>query len=71
MSTTILATGFLRLPQVLALVPISKTSWWEGCKDGRFPKPVKLGPRTTAWRAEDIAALVQSLGNPDSAPKSK
>lgn len=71
MSTTIPATGFLRLPQVLALVPISKTSWWEGCKDGRFPKPVKLGPRTTAWRAEDIAALVQSLGNPDSAPKSK
>lgn len=71
MSTTIPATGFLRLPQVLALVPISKTSWWEGCKDGRFPKPVKLGPRTTAWRAEDIAALVQSLGNPDSDPKSK
>lgn len=71
MSTTIPATGFLRLPQVLALVPISKTSWWEGCKDGRFPKPVKLGPRTTAWRAEDIAALVQSLGNPDSDPKNK
>ena len=63
MSTTIPATGFLRLPQVLALFPISKTSWWEGCKEGRFPKPVKLGPRTTAWKAEDIAALVQSLGN--------
>jgi predicted DNA-binding transcriptional regulator AlpA len=71
MSTTIPPTGFLRLPQVLALVPISKTSWWEGCKDGRFPKPVKLGPRTTAWRAEDIAALVQSLGNPNSDTKSK
>ena len=65
------ATGFLRLPQVLALFPISKTSWWEGCKDGRFPKPVKLGPRATAWRAEDIAALVQSLGNPNSDTKSK
>ena len=65
------ATGFLRLPQVLALFPISKTSWWEGCKEGRFPKPIKLGPRTTAWRAEDIAALVQSLGNPNSDTKSK
>ena len=55
-------TGFLRLPQVLALVPISKSAWWEGCKTGRFPKPIKLGSRTTAWRAEDIAALVQQLG---------
>ena len=54
-------TGFLRLPQVLALVPISKSAWWEGCKAGRFPKPVKLAPRTTAWRAEDIAALVKQL----------
>ena len=66
MSATIPSTGFLRLPQVLALVPISKSSWWEGCKSGRFPKAVKLGPRTTAWRAEDIAALVETLGNPDS-----
>ena len=57
------AYGFLRLPQVLAIIPISKSVWWEGCKTGRFPKPVKLGPRTTVWRAEDIAALVQRLGN--------
>lgn len=56
-------TGLLRLPQVLALIPIGRSSWWRGCKEGRYPKPVKLGPRTTVWRAEDIAALVQSLGN--------
>ena len=62
MNTSIPATGFLRLPQVLNIVPISKSAWWEGCKTGRFPKPVKLGPRTTAWKAEDIAALVQQLG---------
>ena len=65
MFTTIPTYGFLRLPQVLALIPISKSAWWEGCKTGRFPKPVKLGPRTTAWRAEDIAALVKRLGNSD------
>ena len=50
--TTIPKVGFLRLPQVLQLVPLSKSAWWEGCKTGRFPKPVKLGPRTTVWRAE-------------------
>ena len=54
--------GFLRLPQVLAIVPISKSAWWEGCRTGRYPKPVKLGLRTTAWRVEDIAELVRSLG---------
>ena len=62
MNASIPATGFLRLPQVLHIVPISKSAWWEGCKNGRFPKPVKLGPRTTAWKAEDIAALVKQLG---------
>lgn len=57
--------GFLRLPQVLAIFPISKSSWWEGCRTGRYPKPIKLGPRTTVWRAEDIAAFVQSFGKPE------
>jgi predicted DNA-binding transcriptional regulator AlpA len=55
------AAGFLRLRQVLEIIPVSKSVWWEGCKTGRFPKPVKLGPRTTAWKVEDINALVKTL----------
>ena len=35
----------LLLPQVLALIPVSRSAWWAGCKSGRYPKPVKLGPR--------------------------
>jgi predicted DNA-binding transcriptional regulator AlpA len=58
------ATGFLRLPQVLALIPVGKSTWWRGCRSGRFPTPVKLGPRTTAWRAEDIAALMACFDKP-------
>ena len=54
--------GFLRLPQILAIIPISKSAWWEGCRTGRFPKPVKLGPRTTVWRAEEIVAFIGSIG---------
>lgn len=53
--------ALLRLPQVLALIPVSRSAWWAGCKSGRYPKPVKLGPRTTAWRAADIAALLERL----------
>ena len=56
-------TGFMRLPQILQLIPVSKSTWWQGCRDGRFPKPVKLGPKTTAWRSEDIAALIERIGS--------
>ena len=51
----------LRLPQVLKIIPISKSAWWQGCKDGRYPKPIKLGPRTTVWKASDISAFMRQL----------
>ncbi|MEZ5895295.1 MAG: AlpA family phage regulatory protein [Parvularculaceae bacterium] len=56
-------TGFVRLKQILAPrgpIPISKSTWWAGVKDGRFPKPMKLGARTTVWRAEDIQSLIEN-----------
>lgn len=58
---TLPETGFLRLRSILAPagpIPVSKSTWWAGVKDGRFPKPVKLGSRITVWRAEDIRALI-------------
>lgn len=58
---TLPQTGFLRLPQVLQFVPVGKSTWWAGVKSGRFPHSVKLGPRTTAWRCEDIHKLLESL----------
>lgn len=51
-------TGFVRLAQILKVHPVSKSTWWAGVKSGRFPKPVKLSPRCTAWRVEDIRALI-------------
>ena len=50
--------GFVRLPVVIHVMGIGKTTWWCGVREGRFPKPVKLGPRTSAWRVEDIRALI-------------
>ncbi len=61
--TILPATGFLRLKQFIpGIIPISKSGWWSGVKSGRFPAPVKLGPRTTAWRVEDIRALIEKVG---------
>jgi len=56
-------TGLLRLRQIIAPhgpLPISKSTWWAGVKDGRFPQPLKLGARVTVWRAEDIRELIQN-----------
>ncbi len=65
-------TGFVRLPQIIgdkkaeppipAIIPVSKSTWWKGVRTGRYPASVRtLGPRITAWRVEDIRALVDSL----------
>ena len=55
------AVGYVRLPQILKIFPVSKSAWWEGCRSGVFPKPVKLGSRTSAWRVEDIRALMERI----------
>lgn len=51
-------TGFVRLPQILSLIPISRSAWWAGVREGKFPKGIKLGSKTTVWRVEDIRALI-------------
>lgn len=64
--TTFPRIGLVRLAQILAPVgpiPVSKSTWWQGVKDGRFPKPQKLGPRTTVWKVEDIRALFEDQSN--------
>jgi predicted DNA-binding transcriptional regulator AlpA len=55
-------TGLVRLSEILAPrgpIPVGRTTWWQGVKDGRYPKPLKLGPRITVWRAEEIQRLVK------------
>lgn len=63
-SATLPETGFVRLRQILAVIPICKSSWWNGVRNGRFPAPVRPSPfgRTTVWRAEDIHALIAGAG---------
>lgn len=53
-------TRLLRLPDVLAIFPVSRSSWWDGVRKGRYPAGIKLGPKTTAWRLSDIEALIAS-----------
>lgn len=65
-------TGFFRINQIIgdkksqppipALIPISRSSFWAGVKEGRYPQPIKLGKRCTAWRVEEIYAYIESVG---------
>ena len=51
----------LRLPQVLERFPVCKSKWWAGVKLGDYPQPIRLGPRCTMWRAEDIDQLISDV----------
>ena len=73
--TSIPETGFLRLSQILGnpksnpptppIIPISKSSWWQGVSSGRYLAPLKLSPRVTVWRIEDIREMIARLGDVD------
>lgn len=54
--------ALLRLATIIGpsgLIPVSRSTWWAGVKSGRYPAPVKLGARAVAWRASDIASLIE------------
>ena len=75
--TDIYEIGFLRLNQIIgdntsnpsipALIPIGKFTWWAGVKSGRFPQPIKFGPRMTVWRVEDIKAFIEKISSKNKA----
>lgn len=64
-------TGFLRLSQIIgkpdedppipAIIPVGKSTWWAGVKKGRYPPAVKISSGCTAWRVEDIRALIERV----------
>ena len=62
-------TGYLRLSQIIgdkkhnipAIIPVGRTTWLEGVKKGDYPQPVKLSPRTVAWKVDDILRLIDDL----------
>jgi predicted DNA-binding transcriptional regulator AlpA len=68
MTSPLPEAGFLRLPQVLRLFPVGRSTWWAGVKSGRYPKPVKIGERCTAWRVEDLRELMEQVSTKQVTP---
>ncbi len=60
-------TGYVRLRQIIGnpkvgippIIPVSKSTWWAGVKSGRFPQPIKLSERVTAWSVTSIRDLIE------------
>ncbi len=71
--------GFVRLnqiignpnanPPILGLIPISRSGWFQGVKEGRFPKPVKPTSRVSMWRVDDIRRLIDELSGQNDEPE--
>jgi predicted DNA-binding transcriptional regulator AlpA len=62
-SSALPEVGFVRLPQILSVLPIGKSTWWAGVRSGRFPPPTKLGSRISVWEAQAIRGLLTSLAD--------
>ena len=54
---------FLRLPQVMEAVGLKKSSIWNGVKEGKFPKQIKLSPKVSVWKKSDIDNWIQEQIN--------
>ena len=48
-------------PPIPAIIPVSKSTWWDGVKTGKFPAPLRITPGTVAWRWADIGALIDAI----------
>ncbi|MFM7255129.1 MAG: helix-turn-helix transcriptional regulator [Betaproteobacteria bacterium] len=62
------AEQLLRLPEVLRLFPVSRSSWYVGVRAGNFPAPVRIGARSVAWRLGDVQALIDTCAQTDIEP---
>ncbi len=68
-------TGFLRISQIVgdpkaeppvpSVIPVGRSTWWAGVKSGIYPQPIKLSPKVTVWRVEDIRAYINHHSNPN------
>ncbi|MGZ0079207.1 AlpA family transcriptional regulator [Methylomonas sp. ZR1] len=56
------AEGFVRLPSVLGVLGVSKSTFLNGVKDGKYPAGTLLSPRCRVWPVDDIRALLDKIG---------
>ena len=48
----------MRIPQILEVMPVSKSKFWLMVQKGEFPKPIKIG-RSSFWTIEQVQTFIQ------------
>jgi len=48
----------MRIPQILKVMPVSKSKFWLMVQKGEFPKPIKIG-RSSFWTIEQVQAYLR------------
>lgn len=51
---------FLRLPEVIRRCGIKKSKIYQMIKNGTFPNSYVLGPRSCAWKSDEIQSWIDS-----------
>jgi predicted DNA-binding transcriptional regulator AlpA len=41
--------------------PINPATLYRGIRQGRYPKPVKVGPGSSRWRREECEAVLREM----------
>mgnify|MGYP000849605094 CR=1 FL=1 len=55
------AQRLLRLRTVLTMIPVGRSTWYQGVRSGRYPKQIRLSARAVAWDRGEILELMQRL----------
>jgi len=50
----------MKLPEVLRIIPVSRSTWYDGVKCGLYPKAARISRHGVAWYESDILALAAS-----------
>jgi prophage regulatory protein len=48
----------MRIPQILKVMPVSKSKFWLMVQKGEFPRPIKIG-RSSFWTIEQVQAFIR------------
>ena len=57
------ASPFLRKEGVCKITGCSIATVWRWVKEGRLPKPYKLGPRFTVWKRSELEKFLGLTNN--------
>lgn len=58
----------IKLPEVLKMVPVGKTTWYGMINRNQAPAPIHLGARSVAWDKADIESWImkrKAANDPD------